>query len=78
MKIKPIDSTNGSKAIIEDIITCILEFWGEKHPKIAVNRAYHGPGNLVFQVDLTHLSTGSTHGAGGRVAYRNIGTTNHF
>ena len=56
MKIKPIDSTNGSKAIIEDIITCILEFWGEKHPKIAVNRAYHGPGNLVIRVMTQPLS----------------------
>lgn len=33
MKIKLIDSTNGSKLIIKDVITCILEFWGKKRPK---------------------------------------------
>lgn len=46
MKIKPIDSTNGSKLIIKDIIACILECWEEKDPKIAVESAYHGPGNV--------------------------------
>lgn len=50
MKIKPIDSTNGSKLIIKDVIICILEFWDEKDPKIAVERVYHVPSNLVIRV----------------------------
>lgn len=51
MKIKLIDSTDGSKLIIKDVITCILEFWGEKRdPKIAAERVYRGPGNLVIRV----------------------------
>lgn len=43
MKIKLIDSTNGSKLIIKDIITCILKFGvgrGErKRPKIAAEKS---------------------------------------
>lgn len=56
MKIKPIDSTNGSKLIIKNIITCIFKVQGEKDPKIAIERVYYGPGNLAIQVMTPTLS----------------------
>lgn len=57
MKIKPTDSTNGSKFIIKDVITCILEFWGGKRdPKIAAERVFHGLGNLLIRVITKTLS----------------------
>lgn len=53
MKIKPIDLTNGSKLINQDIITCILEFWDEKDPKMPVERIYHVPSSLVIKETIS-------------------------
>lgn len=49
MKIKPIDLTNGSKLINKDVITCTLEFWDEKDPKMPVERIFHVPSSLVIK-----------------------------
>ena len=48
--------TNGSKLIIKDVITYILEFWDEKHPKIPVERIYHVPSSLVIKVMTEAIS----------------------